>query len=167
GRAVVVDRRGKYVRHQATGQRLARRERQSRREYQRRLYDRKTDPHRQHDDGRGTSAASRRHVHAENGRRLLGILIRSVKIVIAGGTGFLGRPLTERLLSESHDVVVLTRGGASQTPARAVVWSPDGTAGTWAAEIDGAHAVVNLAGESIAGRRWSAAHKQHILDSRV
>ena len=93
-----------------------------------------------------------------------------MKIVIAGGTGFLGRPLTERLLAEGHDVVVLTRGGASQMPARAVVWSPGddvGSGGRWAGEIDGAYAVVNLAGESIAGRRWSAAHKQHILDSRV
>src|SRR5436190_3969225 len=87
---------------------------------------------------------------------------RAVKIVIAGGTGFLGRPLTERLLAEGHDVVVLTRGGASQMPARAVVWSPGddvGSGGRWAGEIDGAYAVVNLAGESIAGRRWSAAHK--------
>jgi uncharacterized protein (TIGR01777 family) len=93
-----------------------------------------------------------------------------VKIVIAGGTGFLGRALTERLVAESHDVVILTRRAASQVPARAVVWSPGdnaGNAGAWANEIDGAHAVVNLAGESIAGRRWSAAHKQQILDSRI
>lgn len=93
-----------------------------------------------------------------------------MKIVIAGGSGFLGRPLTERLIAEGHDVVILTRRAASQVPARAVVWSPGenaGDAGAWASEIDGAHAVVNLAGESIAGRRWSAAHKQQILDSRV
>ncbi len=93
-----------------------------------------------------------------------------MKIVIAGGTGFLGRPLTERLVAEGHDVVILTRRAASQLPARAVVWSPGGNvgnAGAWASEIDGAHAVVNLAGESIAGRRWSVAHKQQILESRI
>ena len=93
-----------------------------------------------------------------------------MKIVIAGGTGFLGRPLTERLAADGHDVVILTRRAATQGPARAIVWSPGdnvGSAGAWATEIDGAHAVVNLAGESIAGRRWSAAHKQNILDSRV
>jgi len=93
-----------------------------------------------------------------------------VKIVIAGGTGFLGRPLTERLIAEGHDVVVLTRGGSSALPARAVSWSPAEnvhTSGPWASEVDGAHAVINLAGESIAGRRWSAAHKQQVLDSRV
>jgi uncharacterized protein (TIGR01777 family) len=91
-----------------------------------------------------------------------------MKIVIAGGTGFLGRPLAERLSSDGHDVVILTRGsGPSATSARMVAWTPDGNAGAWATEIDGAHAVVNLAGASIAGKRWSAAHKQRILDSRV
>jgi len=93
-----------------------------------------------------------------------------VKIVIAGGTGFLGRPLTERLVAEGHDVVVLTRRGSPRLPARAVTWSPGENVenpGPWASDIDGAHAVVNLAGESIAGRRWSAAHKQQVLDSRV
>jgi uncharacterized protein len=93
-----------------------------------------------------------------------------MKIVIAGGSGFLGRPLTARLLAERNEVVILTRKAASQVPARAVVWSPGddvGNASAWASEIDGADAVVNLAGESIAGRRWSAAHKQQILDSRI
>jgi uncharacterized protein len=90
-----------------------------------------------------------------------------MKIVIAGGSGFLGRPLTARLLAEGHEVVILTRTATSELPARAVAWSPGSGAGGWASEIDGAHAVINLAGESIAGRRWSAAHKQQILDSRI
>src|SRR5439155_6172690 len=93
-----------------------------------------------------------------------------VKMIIAGGTGFLGRPLVNRLVAEGHDVVVLTRGGARAggvARARLVTWTPDGRAGPWAAEIDGASAVINLAGESIAGRRWSPAHKQRILDSRL
>ena len=96
-----------------------------------------------------------------------------MKIVIAGGTGFLGRPLAAALLRDRHDVIVLTRAStrASHSQAapgaRAVAWEPTGEAGPWAAEIDGAGAVVNLAGESIAGKRWSAAQKQRILDSRV
>jgi len=91
-----------------------------------------------------------------------------VRIVIAGGTGFLGSPLTARLASEGHDVAILTRrAGSSGTGARTVAWTPDGTPGPWAAELDGADAVVNLAGESIAGKRWSVAQKQAILDSRV
>src|SRR5258707_893631 len=91
-----------------------------------------------------------------------------MKIVIAGGTGFLGRPLTAALLQEGHELVVLTRRSSSaQGTARAVEWNPNGESGPWAAEVNGAQAVVNLAGESIAGRRWSAAQKTRILESRV
>ncbi|MBI3401116.1 MAG: TIGR01777 family protein [Acidobacteria bacterium] len=72
-----------------------------------------------------------------------------MKILIAGGTGFLGRPLAAALAAEGHDVAVRGRSGVA------------------ASDIDGASAVVNLAGESIAGRRWTAAQKQRILDSRV
>src|SRR6266545_5382155 len=96
-----------------------------------------------------------------------------MKIVIAGGTGFLGQPLSAGLLADRHDVIVLSRsqppsqGSPSSRGARSVAWTPDGTAGAWAGEIDRADAVVNLAGESIAGSRWTAAHKQRILDSRV
>jgi uncharacterized protein len=93
-----------------------------------------------------------------------------MKIVIAGGSGFLGRPLAAALAADGHEIVILSRragAAAGPAPSRAVVWTPDGTAGPWAAELDGAGAVVNLAGESIAGKRWSAAHKQRVLDSRV
>ncbi len=92
-----------------------------------------------------------------------------MKIVIAGGTGFLGRPLADALVRDGHDLVLLSR--ASTAPlavgTRTVVWNPNGDTGPWAAEIDRAGALVNLAGESIAGARWTAAHKQRILDSRV
>lgn len=100
-----------------------------------------------------------------------------MNIVIAGGTGFLGHPLAAALARDGHDIVVLTRGSTSSPQAdrargprartRAVAWNPNGEPGPWAAEIDGAGAVVNLAGEPIAGRRWTVAQKQRILDSRV
>jgi uncharacterized protein len=97
-----------------------------------------------------------------------------MKIVIAGGTGFLGSRLAASFSADSHDVVILTRGTTTTKTAaaaaghlRAVAWSPTGEAGSWAAEIDGAAALVNLAGESIAGRRWSAPHKARILESRI
>jgi uncharacterized protein (TIGR01777 family) len=93
-----------------------------------------------------------------------------MRIVIAGGTGFLGQPLAARLLADAHDVVVLTRRGdkaPAGRSARMVAWTPNGEAGAWASEIDGAGAVVNLAGEPIAGRRWTAAHKAGIIASRV
>lgn len=92
-----------------------------------------------------------------------------MQIVIAGGTGFLGRPLAARLAHAGHGIVLLTRDprAAAASGARMVAWNPDGKAGRWASELDGAGAVVNLAGESIAGRRWSDAHKRSIRDSRI
>jgi uncharacterized protein len=92
-----------------------------------------------------------------------------MRIVIAGGSGFLGTPLADACAAEGHTVVVLTRGRRSQGLAgrERADWTPNGESGPWAARIDGADAVVNLAGESIAGRRWSAAQKQKILESRV
>jgi uncharacterized protein len=87
-----------------------------------------------------------------------------MKVIIAGGTGFLGTPLVGRLRSDGHDVSVLSRRphGAGES-----AWSPDGTAGPWADALDGAGAVVNLAGESIAGGRWTAARKTAIRESRM
>jgi uncharacterized protein (TIGR01777 family) len=91
-----------------------------------------------------------------------------MKIVIAGGTGFLGRPLADALAAERHDVVVLSRAPShSRGGVRFVSWTPDGSAGAFAGEIDGAGAIVNLAGEPIAAMRWSSDQKRRILDSRV
>ncbi len=93
-----------------------------------------------------------------------------MKIVIAGGSGFLGKAISSAFSREGHQVAVLTRSasGASAMPrVRLVQWTPDGGTGSWMSEIDGADAVVNLAGESIAAKRWSDAQKQRIEDSRV
>jgi uncharacterized protein (TIGR01777 family) len=94
-----------------------------------------------------------------------------MNIVIAGGSGFLGRALTEALTRDRHEIVILTRQPSTDRPAsplvRTVAWTPDGQVGPWASAIDTADAVINLAGESIAARRWSAARKKRIIDSRV
>ncbi|MGE0702883.1 MAG: TIGR01777 family oxidoreductase [Vicinamibacterales bacterium] len=91
-----------------------------------------------------------------------------MRIVIAGGSGLLGRLLSEALRHDGHELVVLTRGEPRRDAGTTFVkWTPDGSPGPWSSEIDGAGVVVNLAGESIAGRRWTAAHKQRIRDSRV
>jgi uncharacterized protein len=91
-----------------------------------------------------------------------------MKIVIAGGTGFLGRPLAAALARQGHAIVFLSRRAAtSPSQTRTVTWIPDGSAGPWATELDGAGAVINLSGESIAGHRWTSAQKKRILDSRL
>jgi uncharacterized protein (TIGR01777 family) len=94
-----------------------------------------------------------------------------MKIVIAGGSGFLGRALSERLVADGHQVLVLTRRGGSghpwEGPRSTATWTPNGAAGDWASAIDGAHGVVNLAGTSIGDARWTESRKAEILDSRV
>jgi uncharacterized protein (TIGR01777 family) len=93
-----------------------------------------------------------------------------MRIVIAGGTGFLGRPLTAALASDGHSGSILSRRAASRTTLpgfKTVAWAPNGETGTWSHALDGSDAVINLAGESIAGGRWTPARKRRILDSRV
>jgi len=93
-----------------------------------------------------------------------------MRIVVAGGTGFLGAPLVSLLAHDGHDVVVLTRGsrgGGGGPKVSQLTWTPNGEKGDWASAIEGAGAVVNLAGQSIAGQRWSAEQKRKIRDSRV
>jgi uncharacterized protein (TIGR01777 family) len=89
-----------------------------------------------------------------------------VRIVIAGGTGFLGRPLASALARHGHEVGILTRR-AGDLPAGHVTWNPDGNSGAWASALDGVDAVVNLAGEPIAGGRWTSERKQILLQSRL
>lgn len=100
-----------------------------------------------------------------------------MKLVIAGGTGFLGNALAWTWAEESHDVRVLTRSlpagqsrhesGTGKPGITRVGWAPDGEPGAAAPEIEGASAVINLAGESIGGARWTAARKQVLRDSRL
>ncbi len=87
-----------------------------------------------------------------------------MKIVIAGGTGFIGGQLRKTLFSEGHEVVVLSRKPYQEFPS--VVW--DGkSSGEWQSAIEGADAVVNLCGESIINGRWDLRRKKQIYDSRI
>jgi uncharacterized protein (TIGR01777 family) len=94
-----------------------------------------------------------------------------MRIIIAGGSGFLGSALVTHLAAENHQVVILTRHPRSTDPSRPRVtfepWSSDGRSGSWAKTLDNADAVINLAGESIAAKRWSTAQKQKIGESRL
>jgi len=110
-----------------------------------------------------------------------------MKIVIAGGSGFLGRPLASRLALGGHEVVILTRAvalGRATAGLRYASWHPTGAepgssrsdgfaeasaqnGGNWWADLNGAHAVVNLAGAGLADQRWTPARKAQLWQSRI
>ena len=87
-------------------------------------------------------------------------------VVLAGGSGFLGSKLRAQLERDGHRVVNLTRSPRRDGPSD-VRWQPDGSAGQLAPHLEGADAVVNLAGENIAGRFWSEARKAQLRNSRL
>ncbi|MEE1821944.1 TIGR01777 family oxidoreductase [Streptomyces sp. BE20] len=85
-----------------------------------------------------------------------------MKIVIPGGTGQVGRILDRALTAEGHEVLVLTRQPRRD---REIYW--DGrTLGRWTEVIDGADAVVNLAGRSV-NCRYTEQNQRDMMDSRV
>ena len=94
-----------------------------------------------------------------------------MKIVIIGGTGFIGRALCATLIQGGHRVVVLTRQLGQihhrpELPVQAVEWNARDS-GPWEQVLEGADAVINLAGTPIADTRWTDLRKQLIIDSRI
>lgn len=86
-----------------------------------------------------------------------------MKIVIPGGTGQVGALLERAFAAKGHEVVVISRGG--QSAARVVPWDAR-TVGAWAAEIDGADVVINLAGRSV-NCRYTRENLDAMMSSRV
>jgi uncharacterized protein len=92
-----------------------------------------------------------------------------MKILIAGGTGFLGSALIGRFMRDGATVVVLSRTPADFAPASGtsvVAWDAR-TPGSWVNELEGADAVFNFSGRSLAKGRWTAKRKRQIIDSRI
>jgi uncharacterized protein (TIGR01777 family) len=87
-----------------------------------------------------------------------------MKIIIPGGSGQIGTVLARALHKQGHDVVVLSRKPA-KAPWRTVEWDGE-TLREWTAEIEGADAVINLAGQSV-NCRYTAENRKIIKDSRV
>lgn len=103
-----------------------------------------------------------------------------MRYILTGGTGLIGTALAQSLLADGHEVVVLSR--TPETPAESTrLGLPDGvrvvgwdarTAEGWGHLVEGAAAIVNLAGANLAGQgflpsRWTEARKRIIRDSRV
>ena len=83
-------------------------------------------------------------------------------VLLSGGTGFIGQALAPALTARGHAVTVLTRKARKGDEA---------SGARFVDSLDDLHAavdaVINLAGASLAGRRWSAAYKREIVASRV
>lgn len=102
-----------------------------------------------------------------------------MKILVTGATGFVGKPLTHALLKKGHSVSVLSRNASRAQKSLSEGIEPSLAlkleSFTWDSEkelpptaaLEGVDAVVNLAGESVAGSRWSESVKKRIRDSRV
>ena len=90
--------------------------------------------------------------------------IRLMKVILAGGTGQVGSILARAFHGAGHDVVVLSRQPRT-APWRTVSWDAR-TVDTWARELEGADAAINLAGRSV-NCRYTSANRRSILESRV
>lgn len=87
-----------------------------------------------------------------------------VKVVMPGGSGFIGTTLARAFAARGNEVVVLSRR-PRRTVWRSIEWDGS-TIGPWVTEIDGADVVVNLAGRSV-NCRYNAANRREIVESRV
>lgn len=88
------------------------------------------------------------------------------RIVVSGGSGYIGSALVKHLVARGDQVTVLTRGAARDGNPRSVTWDPYAV-GDWARALDGVDAVVHLAGERAVGARYTEAVKRRIYDSRI
>lgn len=91
------------------------------------------------------------------------------KVILAGGSGFIGSAVARHLAAEGWDVVILTRGSKTVLDrvvgARPVAWDGTGV-GAWTSELEGAQAIVNLAGASV-NAVPTERNRQKILQSRL
>jgi uncharacterized protein (TIGR01777 family) len=88
------------------------------------------------------------------------------RVVLAGGSGFLGQALAKALLAKGYEVVILSRGAQREGPQiRQLHWDGE-TLGDWSQSIDGAKAIVNFTGRSV-NCRHTPEHRREIMESRV
>lgn len=88
-----------------------------------------------------------------------------MKVLVTGASGFIGSDLALFLTDHGHQVVKLVRKKAGLKPDE-IFWDPEHTELS-ASSLEGIDAVIHLAGENLAGGRWTEERKKKILDSRV
>jgi uncharacterized protein (TIGR01777 family) len=89
-----------------------------------------------------------------------------MKILITGGTGFIGRTLCHRLLDSGHELIVLSRRPEQVTRLCGEAVTAISDLEDLSAE-EAINAIINLSGEGIADRLWTKKRKQELLDSRI
>jgi uncharacterized protein (TIGR01777 family) len=94
-----------------------------------------------------------------------------MRIIITGGTGFIGSHLARLLHKAGHEVLILTRNAAKiadvfKIPVVGVEWDAKSGEG-WAHKITADTAIVNLAGAGLADKPWSKARREAIMQSRI
>ena len=88
------------------------------------------------------------------------------KVVLAGGSGFLGQALAKSLISDGVEVVILSRSNASNgSTGSFVVWDAQ-SKGDWTKELEGSDVLINLTGRSV-DCRYTEENRALILNSRV
>jgi len=92
-------------------------------------------------------------------------------VIITGGTGFIGRPLSQRFNNKGYEVICLTRNASVAKEkwgnrVKFVDWNGRNAVG-WGGYAEGASAIINLAGDNIAAGRWNEKKKQRIIQSRL
>lgn len=88
-----------------------------------------------------------------------------MKIIIAGGSGFLGNDLVDYFVHQNAEVVILTRKLTSNAKAQQVLWDGE-TVGSWVKELENADALINLCGKSV-DCRYTKSNKSKIYNSRI
>jgi hypothetical protein len=88
------------------------------------------------------------------------------RIILAGGSGFLGKVLASYFAASGMEVVILTRTPKQRADAIREVWWDGVNLGDWLKELEGTRAVINLAGISV-NCRYHARNRQRLLDSRL
>lgn len=94
-----------------------------------------------------------------------------MRVVITGATGFIGKALCRELHANGYEVIALTRNAekgrqALGDSAVCVAWDARTPAG-WQSYVEGAKAIINLAGANVGDKRWSEDYKKQILSSRL
>jgi uncharacterized protein (TIGR01777 family) len=90
-----------------------------------------------------------------------------MRVAITGGTGLVGKAITDSLRADGHDLFILTRNPQNgyQKGITSVKWLSEGE--DPASQLEAVDVIINLAGESINSGRWSDKRKARILNSRV